>query len=482
MTRKQDRKVRPVCESLEGRQVLSLSVPSLAGGVPMIRGSSHNDTARDINVIRYDNLGANHHMNSDITLDPGGHIDATTQTRTATGLGAACGGPTQPPLTPQAPSGLTAMTISTSQHLPLFPPPPPPLTLQAPSGLTATTISTSQINLSWRDVAGATGYQVERSIDGFTWIQAGTTGDGVTAFQDTGRTANTTYWYRVQATDGWESSPYSHVVRAKTLDLSLPAAGTYFLRDKATGFNLDSNANQQVYTLTLNGGAYQKWELTPSGDGYFYLRDDATGFYLDSNANQQVYTLAFNGGDYQKWELISSGNGYYYLRDKATGFYLDSNANQQVYTLAFNGGEYQQWRFDATTTPLPAAGTYFLRDKATGFNLDSNANQQVYTLTLNGGAYQKWELTPSGDGYYYLRDKATGFYLDSNANQQVYTLAFNGGDYQKWWLTSIGNGYYYLRDKATGFYLDSNANQQVYTLAFNGGEYQQWRFDVTTGV
>src|SRR5689334_22717544 len=45
MTRRQDRKVRPVCEPLEGRQVLSLSVPSLAGIVPVIQGGSHKVAA-----------------------------------------------------------------------------------------------------------------------------------------------------------------------------------------------------------------------------------------------------------------------------------------------------------------------------------------------------------------------------------------------------------------------------------------------------
>ena len=125
----------------------------------------------------------------------------------------------------------------------------------------------------------------------------------------------------------------------------------YFLSDRATGFNLDSNANQQIYTHTFNGGAYQKWQLIPTSGpvGTFFLRDDATGFYLDSNANRQVYTSYFNGGTYQKWQLSLNSDGYFTLRDEATGFYLDSNASQQVYTNYFNGGAYQQWRLNGTT-------------------------------------------------------------------------------------------------------------------------------------
>jgi hypothetical protein len=41
----------------------------------------------------------------------------------------------------------------------------------------------------------------------------------------------------------------------------------------------------------------------PSGGGYYFLRDDATGFVLDSNSNQQLYTHSFNGGSYQQWQF-----------------------------------------------------------------------------------------------------------------------------------------------------------------------------------
>ena len=129
-------------------------------------------------------------------------------------------------------------------------------------------------------------------------------------------------------------------------------AGTYFLRDKATGFNLDSNAAGQVYTLPGNGGAYQKWVFRPTNDGNkfsFYIVDDATGFFLDSNDNGDVYTLPGNGGANQKWVPDLRPDGYYYLFNVQTARVLDSNAAGQVYTLPHNGGSYQGWRLTATT-------------------------------------------------------------------------------------------------------------------------------------
>ena len=73
----------------------------------------------------------------------------------------------------------------------------------APVSLGATVASNTQINLSWSGAAGATGYVVQRSANGsIGWTQIGGTAAGVTTYSDTGLTAGTTYYYRVQATGG----------------------------------------------------------------------------------------------------------------------------------------------------------------------------------------------------------------------------------------------------------------------------------------
>ena len=91
----------------------------------------------------------------------------------------------------------------------------------APSNLTATAASASQINLSWTastDNVGVTGYLVERcSGAGCTnFAQIGTPTS--TSFSDTGLTANTSYSYRVRATDAAGNlSGYSNTATATTL-------------------------------------------------------------------------------------------------------------------------------------------------------------------------------------------------------------------------------------------------------------------------
>jgi PKD repeat protein len=103
----------------------------------------------------------------------------------------------------------------------------------APGSLVATPSSSTAVNLSWTastDNVGVTGYRVERctgaSCTGFTQIAtpAGTT------YSDSGRTASTTYRYRVRAVDAAGNlgaySPIATVATPATADTSPPTAPT----------------------------------------------------------------------------------------------------------------------------------------------------------------------------------------------------------------------------------------------------------------
>src|SRR6266850_307509 len=91
----------------------------------------------------------------------------------------------------------------------------------APTNLTATVVSSSQINLSWAgstDNVGVTGYSIERcpgsACTNFSQIS---TAAG-TSHLDNGLAANTSYRYRVRATDAAGNlSTYSSIASATTL-------------------------------------------------------------------------------------------------------------------------------------------------------------------------------------------------------------------------------------------------------------------------
>jgi subtilisin family serine protease len=87
----------------------------------------------------------------------------------------------------------------------------------APTGLVATAASATQINLSWADNStDETGFKVERSTDGVSFTQAGTTAAGVRIYSATGLAASTTYTFRVRAYNANGDSAYSNAASATT--------------------------------------------------------------------------------------------------------------------------------------------------------------------------------------------------------------------------------------------------------------------------
>src|SRR4030095_3397825 len=79
-------------------------------------------------------------------------------------------------------SGLSTTSPVPSATTSAVPPAPP-----APASFTATAISSSQITLNWNNSAGATGYQITRSIgDSSNYRLLTIIGTGITSFADTG--------------------------------------------------------------------------------------------------------------------------------------------------------------------------------------------------------------------------------------------------------------------------------------------------------
>jgi chitodextrinase len=121
----------------------------------------------------------------------------------------------------------------------------------APTGLSATAVSSTQINLSWTastDNVAVTGYSVERCQGaGCTTFSSIATPTGTT-FNDTGRTASTTYRYQVRARDAVPNwSLYSSIATATTPAVSDTQAPT-----APTGLTIIAGANQIVLSWTAS--------------------------------------------------------------------------------------------------------------------------------------------------------------------------------------------------------------------------------------
>src|SRR5256885_2275790 len=135
------------------------------------------------------------------------------------------------------------------------PPPSDTTPPTAPSNLTATAVSGSQINLSWTastDDVGGTGDPVERCQGaGGTGFAPIATAGGAT-YSDTGLGANTSYSYRVRATDAaGNPSGYSNVASATTPATPTGLVAAYAFSEGAGTTVADASGNGN--TGTING-------------------------------------------------------------------------------------------------------------------------------------------------------------------------------------------------------------------------------------
>ncbi|NIM15161.1 MAG: hypothetical protein GTO45_24620, partial [Candidatus Aminicenantes bacterium] len=97
---------------------------------------------------------------------------------------------------------------------------PPPTPPAAPTNLTATAslVNCNLIDLAWTDNSdNETSFKIERSDDGINFSQIDTVGADVTSYPDTTVAGNTTYYYRVRASNSAGDSDYTNVASDTTI-------------------------------------------------------------------------------------------------------------------------------------------------------------------------------------------------------------------------------------------------------------------------
>lgn len=156
----------------------------------------------------------------------------------------------------------------------------------------ATPISSSRIDISWTETSDIeSGFNIERSLDQSSWSSVGSVGANVTAFSDSGLSADTTYYYRVTAFNGYGSSVESNTVSATTLaasPINLTGTGSKVKGVKHISLQWYQYQNVDIYfdngdAISVSGG---------SGEPYGY--DLNTGQKGGSSHTVQVCNA---GGD-----------------------------------------------------------------------------------------------------------------------------------------------------------------------------------------
>jgi fibronectin type 3 domain-containing protein len=148
----------------------------------------------------------------------------------------------------------------------------------APTGLTASAASPSEIDLSWTAVPGATGYVILRATSaGGPFSSIGTS---VTpSFANTALSANTTYYYEVEATDAAGHSANSAVVSATT-KLAVPIGLT------ATGH--EENTISLSWAAVSGATSYIVLKSSTSGGPFSTLATTTTNSYADTPTTEDV--------------------------------------------------------------------------------------------------------------------------------------------------------------------------------------------------
>jgi YD repeat-containing protein len=157
-----------------------------------------------------------------------------------------------------------------------------PVRLAAPSALTASVASNTRVDLHWGgSAAGVTGYHIERSTNGTTFVEVATdenaegrrysVGAEVTDFSLSGLTPGHDYWFRVRAEGPLGYSDYSPVAAIRTTSVT-PATPTGVTAQATSGTRVrvswtlaDDNATGFSVRLSSDGGTTYQTYAAPAG-------------------------------------------------------------------------------------------------------------------------------------------------------------------------------------------------------------------------
>ena len=233
--------------------------------------------------------------------------------------------------------------------------------------------SDTNVNLSWNNVGGETGYTVERKTDaGGTYAAIATLGQNATSYTDTTVVAQTTYYYRLKANGVTTSSAYSI-----EQSITTPPTGPVVTSVTATAV--------PPSTITVNWGAVAgatSYDVQRSTFTY-YDRPDLAG-----NASYATYWSAWTTAG------TSDTNGYTDTNVTAGYIYkysVRANLSGNYTGWGVDGGKYAS-TIPPTPTGLAANGYSTTQMNLTWSNIYGETNYGVQYKVRSGAdcATEDW--------------------------------------------------------------------------------------------
>lgn len=174
----------------------------------------------------------------------------------------------------------------------------------APSNLKATAKGQTEIGLTWNDVQGETGYEVEYSTNGQNFSLLHVTGANQASMNDVALKCGTARHYRVRAVNNNGKSTYSNTAFASTTACPEQPIVVELLTNGGFETNADGKPNLPDSWIAKGGMSGDKVVNTSYGNGYFvYAGNNAMLFRGDGVANDRIYQgvnmnkVAFHVGD-----------------------------------------------------------------------------------------------------------------------------------------------------------------------------------------
>jgi len=156
----------------------------------------------------------------------------------------------------------------------------------APSNIGSTAKTTTTIDLGWQDNSSdETGFLLQRRTSSTDWTQVKSLASNTQAYTDTGLTASTTYYYRIQARNGSGSSDWATSAAIKTADANTGSVtGSVVNLVGGAGIGgVTVKLGTAATTTTAADGSYSFSGITPntyaitvSHADYFYVGASVT--------------------------------------------------------------------------------------------------------------------------------------------------------------------------------------------------------------
>jgi hypothetical protein len=205
----------------------------------------------------------------------------------------------------------------------------------APTNLAATVASASEIDLSWNNVTGQTGFIVQESANGTSgWAQIASVVSATTTFHVGGLSAATTYYFRVQATDAGGSSGPSNIVHATTSAANPNYAALttlYGLNGSGNVYSVDASTGATTQIGTLAFGTYAAGRDPLSGNLFYVSLGTSTVQIADWNPNDGVNTVINTS--------VSVGAGIAMAAFRDDGQFFITDDNGDLYAISSSTGD-----------------------------------------------------------------------------------------------------------------------------------------------